>query len=184
MNKSPTLAKNILLTGLPGCGKTTVVSRVVDRLAQRRLAGFYTREIRERGSRKGFEAVGLHGSSVVLAHVDFGGRHRVGRYGVDVARFEKLIQAELSGSTADADLLVIDEIGKMECLSDVFIEQTKWALASRVPVLATIAAKGGGFMGEVKARVDVEIVHVTPANRDELPDTIVQRLQRSWASGR
>ena len=117
MDTSPPIARNILLTGLPGCGKTTVISRIVDRLAQLRLAGFYTREIRERGDRKGFEAVGLHGSSVVLGHVDFSGRQRVGRYGVDVAGFEKLIESELSGITADADAFVIDEIGKMECLS-------------------------------------------------------------------
>ena len=176
MNTSPPIAKNILLTGLPGCGKTTVISRIVDRLAQLRLAGFYTREIREFGNRRGFEAVGLRGSSVVLAHVDFGRRHRVGRYGVDVTGFERLIEAELSGMTADADVFVIDEIGKMECLSHVFIEQTNRALASSVPVLATIAAKGSGFIGDVKNRDDVEIVHVTPANRGELPDRIVQRL--------
>lgn len=176
MNTSPPIAKNILLTGLPGCGKTTVVSRIVDRLAQLRLAGFYTREIRRSGNRRGFEAVGLHGSSVVLAHVDFSGRHRVGRYGVDVTGFERLIETELSGMTADADVFVIDEIGKMECLSHVFIEQTNRVLASSVPVLATIAAKGSGFIGDVKKRDDVEIVHVTPANRGELPDRIVQRL--------
>ena len=71
MNTSPSIAKNILFTGLPGCGKTTVISRIVDRLAQLRLTGFYTREIRERGDRRGFEAVGLHGSSVVLGPCGF-----------------------------------------------------------------------------------------------------------------
>jgi len=177
MNTSPPVTKNILLTGLPGCGKTTVIRQVVDRLAHVRLAGFYTQEIRECGRRIGFEAVGLCGSSVVLAHVDFRGRYRVGRYGVDVAGFERLIETTLPNSAADVDVFVIDEIGKMECLSDVFIERTNSALASSVPVLTTIAAKGGGFIGDVKKRDDVEIVHITPANRDELPDRIVQRLR-------
>ena len=77
---------------------------------------------------------------------------------------------------------MIDEIGKMECLSDVFIERTKGALASSVPVVATVAAKGGGFIGDVKRRDDVEIVQVTPANRDALPDRIVQRLRDGCSS--
>jgi nucleoside-triphosphatase len=177
MNTSPPIAKNVLLTGLPGCGKTTVIGRIVGRLTQLRLAGFHTREIRERGGRRGFEAIGLHGSAVVLAHVDFSGRQRVGRYGVDVAGFERLIKTELSGTSTDADVFVIDEIGKMECLSHIFIEQTNRILASTVPVLATIAAKGGGFISDVKKRDDVEIVRVTTANRDELPDRIAQRLR-------
>ena len=69
MPKTPT--NNFLLTGRPGCGKTTVVRRVVERLSGQCLAGFYTQEVRESGRRVGFEAVGLAGSRMMLAHVDF-----------------------------------------------------------------------------------------------------------------
>ncbi|MBU4398537.1 MAG: nucleoside-triphosphatase, partial [Planctomycetes bacterium] len=51
-----TPCKNLLLTGPPGCGKTTVVRRVIERLCDHRLAGFYTKEIRQQGSRVGFLA--------------------------------------------------------------------------------------------------------------------------------
>ena len=53
--------KNLLLTGLPGCGKTTVLERVAEHLGDLRLAGFLTLELREHGQRVGFEAVGLGG---------------------------------------------------------------------------------------------------------------------------
>jgi hypothetical protein len=46
-----------------------------------------------------------------------------------------------------------------------------------MPVLATIAAKDSGFIAGVKGRPDVEIVTVTAANRDQLPDELVRRLQ-------
>ena len=95
MNLSLSPPKNLLLTGPPGCGKTTVIRRVIHQLSHLRLAGFYTQEIRDDDRRVGFEAVGLRGSSVVLAHVDFAGRHRVGRYGVDLAGLESLIKTEL-----------------------------------------------------------------------------------------
>jgi nucleoside-triphosphatase THEP1 len=62
--------KNLLLTGAPGCGKTTVLKRTLEHLRDLRLAGFLTVELREHGQRVGFEAVGLSGSRAILAHVD------------------------------------------------------------------------------------------------------------------
>ncbi|HID78453.1 MAG TPA: AAA family ATPase, partial [Planctomycetaceae bacterium] len=113
-------AKNVLLTGRPGCGKTTVVRQVLGRLGDRRVAGFFTQELREGDRRVGFEAVGLGGMRVVLAHVRLRSAQRVGRYGVAVAEFEKFLQAELDWQAGAVDLVVIDEIGKMECLSHRF----------------------------------------------------------------
>ena len=143
-----------------------------------RLAGFYTQEIRDRGQRVGFEAIGLAGGSAVLAHVDFQGRHRVGRYGVDLAAFEALVQAELSRPLDQVDLFVIDEIGRMECFSSMFIAAAKSVLDASTPVLATVAARGSGFISEVKARPDVEIIWVSLSNRDSLPGQLVTRLGR------
>ena len=55
--------RNVLLTGAPGCGKTTVICRVIELLGDLRLAGFYTQEIRNRDQRVGFQAIGLSGQS-------------------------------------------------------------------------------------------------------------------------
>jgi nucleoside-triphosphatase len=173
------LPNNLLLTGAPGCGKTTVICRVVQRLRDRRLSGFYTDEVRHDGRRVGFRAVGLGGGSVMLAHVDVPGRHRVGRYGVDVKGFEEVVRAEISKPEGEADLFVVDEIGKMECFSNAFVQAATRLLDGPVPLLATVAAKGGGFIGQVKARRDVEILTVSVQNRDGLPDDVVHRLLSS-----
>ena len=86
---SPRSPKNVLLTGPPGCGKTTALRRLIERLADLRLAGFYTQEVRERGQRVGFEAIGVStGQHAILAHVRSRSRHRVGRYGVEPERLE------------------------------------------------------------------------------------------------
>ena len=172
---SPT---NLLLTGRPGCGKTTVIWRVIERLGGRRLAGFYTQEIRQNSRRVGFEAVGLGGDSAVLAHMDFRSAKRVGRYGVELDGFGSLVQKELCKPVQDVDLFVIDEFGKMECFSGVFMAAASAVLDSPVPVLATIATKGSGFIAQVKARPDVELLTVTNQNRDGLPEGIAVRLLR------
>ncbi len=169
-------AKNVLLTGRPGCGKTTVVRRVIERARSARLAGFYTEEIRREDRRLGFNAIGLAGGSTVLAHIDFRTTRRVGRYGVELDGFESLLRAELGRPADQVDLFIIDEFGKMECFSSVFVQAARIVLDGPVPVLATIAMKGGGFIEQVKRRPDAELLHVTSQNRDGLPDLLLTRL--------
>jgi nucleoside-triphosphatase THEP1 len=95
--------KNLLLTGAPGCGKTTVLERVAEHLGDLRLAGFLTVELREHGQRVGFEAVGLGGRRAPLAHI----RHRsplsVGRFGVAPHRLVPLVGEELTRPPGTVD---------------------------------------------------------------------------------
>jgi nucleoside-triphosphatase len=163
---------NILLTGRPGIGKTTVIVRLAELLGKAHVAGFFTEEIRVQGQRRGFRVRCLGGKSCTLADTSIRSRWRVGRYGVDVSAFEALAVSELN---RDADLYVIDEIGKMECFSDRFVGAARAALDGPMPVIATVAASGGGFIREVKAREDVEILEVTAENRDVLPSRLHAR---------
>jgi nucleoside-triphosphatase len=105
--------KNLLLTGPPGCGKTTVVERLADCL-DLRLAGFYTAEVRQGGRRVGFEAVGWHGRRATLARLGMASSVRVGRYGVDPTALADIIGEELERPAAAVDVFLVDEIGKME----------------------------------------------------------------------
>src|SRR3954447_3944099 len=101
--------KNLLLTGFPGCGKTTVMAWVIERLGSLRPAGFLTRELRQHGQRVGFEAVGLGGRRALLAHVRVRSPLSVGRYGVDPDRLLPLIEEELERPRGTVDAFLIDE---------------------------------------------------------------------------
>lgn len=170
----------LLLTGRPGAGKTTVIRTVARRLADRRWAGFYTEEIRAGGRRLGFRAVPFAGAPRDLARVDFPGPPRVSRYGVDVAVIEALVREALDLSRP-ADACLIDEIGKMECLAPGFVTAVRAWLGAGRPVIATVAARGGGLIAEVKAHPGATLLEVTRANRDTLPDRVADWLRAATA---
>jgi len=164
-----------LITGKPGVGKTTFVQKIIKRMGSVNMAGFYTSEIRCTGSRLGFELQGLNGERRTLAHVEIDSRHRVGRYGVDKYGFEEfLVTLELLNP--DVELIVIDEIGKMELFSNHFRNLVCDALDADKQVLATIAMKGNDFIREIKQRLDIHLLEVTHANRDRLFEAILDRL--------
>jgi len=172
--------KNLLITGLPGVGKTTLIKKLSEALKHLHPVGFYTEEIRERGERKGFELVSLDGKKSLLSHKDIKSPYRVGQYKVDIKGFEEFLDS-VSFFNPLTRLIIIDEIGKMECLSDQFKGLLKEILDSGKWVIATIALKGGGLIAEVKERKDVQLFEITKKNRDfllkEISDFVSQTHQ-------
>jgi len=172
----PSKSAKVLLTGLPGCGKTTAIMKIIAGLDCASTAGFYTEEIRESDTRRGFRWKLLNGAGGTLAHVDFKGRFKVGKYGVDVAGFEKSVVPTLDVERTGTKLFVIDEIGKMECLSRKFVEVVRRLFASDKSVLATVAKKGAGLVSEVKNYPTVRLFNLTRGNREKTITEIIQIL--------
>jgi len=171
-----TKSAKILLTGLPGCGKTTAVMNIIASLECEKVAGFYTEEIRKGNTRKGFGWKRLDGAGGILAHVDFKSRFKVGRYGVDVAGFEKSVVPILGAEQGNAELFVIDEIGKMECFSQKFVAVVRRLFTCDKSVLSTVARKGSGLISEVKNYPKTQLFDLTRGNRDKTIAEILQIL--------
>jgi nucleoside-triphosphatase len=165
----------ILLTGPPQCGKTTVLCRVAEGFPGR-VSGFYTQEVRERGRRVGFEIITLDGEQAWLSHVDFPGPHRVGKYGVNLDNLHRVALPAMEARPG-VDLIMVDEIGKMECLSRRFIDAMERLWAAPAPLLATVAQKGGGYIQAIKAKPEARLLTVTPGNRDDLPGRLLALLR-------
>jgi nucleoside-triphosphatase len=180
MRNEKATAKNLLITGHPGIGKTTLVKNLCDRLSNLKIAGFFTEEIREQGVRVGFQAVRLDGPSAIFAHVNYRApaEHRVGKYNVRPKVLDELILSYLEASKTDAQLVVIDEIAKMELLSEGFRVAIRSLFDSSCPVLATVSLKGTGFIKQVKERADVELFTLTEKNRIAQEEHILRSLRR------
>jgi len=172
---SSTSAK-ILLTGSPGCGKTTAIIKIIADLDREKVAGFYTQEIRQGDKREGFSWKRLDGTEGILAHANIKGRSNVGKYGVDVVGFEESVVPVLDVARSSAELFVIDEIGKMECFSKTFVASVRRLFASHRSVLATVARKGSGLMREVKSYPGMELFNLTRENSDRTIAEILQLL--------
>jgi len=169
-------SEKILLTGLPGCGKTTAIIQIVENLKDIKAVGFYTQEIRHHNKRMGFRWTSLDGNSGILAHVDVKGPLRIGKYGVNVAGFEESIVPILDIEQRDAELFVIDEIGKMECMSTKFLVSVRRLFASDRSVIATVAKKGTGLISEVRNCPQTKLFNLTRHSCNRIVAEILQIL--------
>jgi nucleoside-triphosphatase len=171
---------NVLVTGPPRSGKTTVVQRTRDRLESHglRAGGLYCPELRSDGDRVGFEVVDvMTGDSRILAHVDRAEGPRVGKYRVNVDGVDEITAVAFDRAFGAADLVVVDEIAPMEVHSDEFTRQVRRALGTDVPLIAAIHYRSTvGFIGEVKTRDDTALFEVSETTRDDLPETLATRL--------
>jgi nucleoside-triphosphatase len=144
------MGKNIIITGLPGVGKTTLIKGILHEIRSLNPIGFYTEEIRSKGIRTGFSLISVTGEKSILAAENIPSRFRVGKYGVDLVNFEKFI-GNIPFRDPASRLIIIDEIGKMECFSKLFTDLVMELLSSNKLVIATVALKGTARLPRSKA---------------------------------
>jgi len=169
------LRQALLLTGRPGVGKTTIIKRIAQALGER-AGGFYTEEILGPGGRKGFRVITLDGQQGMLAHVDVRSRSKVGRYGVDVADFERVGVAALQRAIDSAEIVVVDEIGKMELFSPRFKSALIKALDCGKPLLATAMIAAEPWVDALKQMPGVTTIEVTKQNRGTMAARVLRWL--------
>ncbi len=158
----------VLVTGKPGCGKSTLCIKVAQALGTNlKVGGMISAEIREGGVRKGFKLVDLKtGEEGVLAHVA-GSGPRVGKYCVNLYDLDAIGAGAIERATDACDLVVIDEIGPMELHSNTFIEAVRRAFEEAANILATIHYRSRHtLVEELKNREDVRLYEIHEGNRE------------------
>lgn len=173
------IVKNILITGNPGVGKTTLIKGLIGKLGIS-AGGFYTSEIRdENGKRWGFKIISLDGKEEILASVEIISRHRVSKYGVDPEAVDRIGVKAICDAITSKDLIIIDEIGRMEMTSKTFREVITEALNSKKLVLGTIAMKEKNISKKITERQDSKIIKLTRNNFHEVERHLERLLSKA-----
>jgi len=156
-------------------GKTTLVNKITKQLSCK-IGGFYTHEMRENGKRTGFYITDFDGNQMVMASEKSSSPYRVNKYGVNIDAFEKVGIPAMERALKSADLILIDEIGRMEMFSPKFCDMLRKVFESEKPLLATIKRVDCELTKELKKRKDVIIFVVTVNNRDQISYEITKEL--------
>jgi nucleoside-triphosphatase len=171
------LKRLILITGIPGVGKTTVFTRVAEyfKLHGYAVQGFVSAEIRVNGMRVGFEIKDLYtGERGILAHINQGDGPMLGKYRVNLNSLSEIGASSIDSALESADLIAVDEVGPMELYSNSFKAALKRAVDSKKPMICTIHARARDPLIEyIKSRKDAALFEVTLNNRETLHEQII-----------
>ncbi|UCG36427.1 MAG: NTPase [Candidatus Bathyarchaeota archaeon] len=183
--KKDTAKRVILVTGRPRTGKTTILLRAANELIMKgyKLGGMVSREIIQGGVRVGFQLVDFgSGERGWLARVGGSSGPKIGKYKVNLTDLELIGAKAIMHAKEGADIVLVDEIGPMELLSEAFRLAVKDVIDGEKPVLGTIHHRAQHTLIQtIKLRGDTEIIEVTPINRTEIPRVIVDKINRFFA---
>ncbi len=160
-----------LLTGRPGTGKTSIIKQMMAG-GKGKAGGFYTEEIRTGGTRVGFRLVTLDGQTAILAHVNIHSPYRISKYGVDIDSLDRVGVSALRRAAEEDDLVIVDEIGKMELFSTNFKETVSQIIGSGKRVLGTIMLSPDPWADGIKQLPQVNLIKVTRANHPQVLDEL------------
>ncbi|MEA3369282.1 MAG: NTPase [Candidatus Ratteibacteria bacterium] len=169
--------KNIFITGRPGVGKTTLIKKLAG-FYGKSAGGFYTQEVKRNKERMGFDIIALSGEKGRLARGDYRSKFRLGKYGVNLADLERVGLKAMDEAIEAKEIVVIDEIGKMELFSQSFKDKVVESLNSPKKVLAVISLAGDEFVEGLKICPRVKMFRLTRDNSEEIYGEIVKTWEK------
>lgn len=175
----------ILLSGKPGVGKSTVLSKVRETLLSEGLtvSGCLVKEIRELNNRLGFEVHYMPSQAItVLGHrqILFSSKY-VSNYSINISGIDQELipfMNRLSLSTP-SDVMLFDEIGRMQNMSPSFIPALDCLLSADIPLIATIVNDPEEWAQKYKEDPNFFYVIVDAENRDSTPDLLNSMIRSS-----
>ena len=174
----PGLIKNLIVTGNPGIGKTTLIKECILPFRER-TGGFYTEEIKEGDERAGFLIKTLDGQEGIFAKKGLKSSAKLNKYGINLNVLESLGVRAVQKALEEKAVVVIDEIGAMEILSPLFCSTVTEALQKAPLLLATIRLKAEPFTSQIKKMSETKLVVLTRENY-----SLVKSQIRQWLEGR
>ena len=176
------MTRKILLTGIPGVGKTTLLIETIRELEDKglKVGGMVSREVRSGSTRVGFEISDLaSGRKGWLAHVEQPEGPQIGKYRVNLRDLVGIGVNAINCAAADStiSIIAIDEIGPMELCSEDFKMAIEKAVEVGKPLVGTIHYKARStLIDHIRSRSDVKILEITQDNRSYLKTAVLNEL--------
>lgn len=185
------------ITGLPRSGKSAVMQKVLEMLSDERkreismrggdsdtliIAGMKTEPIIENGEKLGYKVIDLvTGDEAVMAHKTYDSRLRVLGFGIDTEALESVAIPAIERAKEDAEVIVIDEIGKFAVESEAFVNAVRGVLEVDKPTILTLHKKSRHpLLQDIRRRDDGRILEVTPVNRALLPYKVHKLMRETY----
>lgn len=168
--------KKILLRGKPGIGKTTTIIKISSKFSNAIFQGFYTQEVRLNNVRVGFDVISFDGRKSILARKNIQTPHKVASYCVDIKSFEEIAIPALTPNNK-SKLFIIDEIGKMECFSEKFINCVKCLFISKYPIIATLPIYSIPIINKILPNHNVEVIEINIQNREKICSYLINYIE-------
>jgi len=163
---------NIFITGNPRCGKSTLIQKVLNDIADKKISGIITPEIRINGERQGFKIIDLASNNEeILASVDIKRGPGVSKYRVNIEGIDTIMDKFLE-SYKNSEYVIIDEIGMMEFYSRKFRETIRMVIDSDKKVLATLSKR---FVKQYKDKG--QIYFLTRENFEEIYNQVLSQIK-------
>lgn len=113
----------------------------------------------------------------ILAHVNLTDGPRVGKYRVNLSDIERVGVTAIRRAIAEADMVIVDELGPMELHSAPFIAAVEMALQSPKHFVATIHKRTSHpLVTAIKTNANYQVIEVTVDNREQMPSKIVEQF--------
>ncbi len=169
------------LTGLPGSGKTSTLLKLVEMLEEegKIVGGMITEPIIESGHRVGLVIINkMSSEKATLAHLGIESKYMYGKYGVDLTVLENVGVKALVDAEEKADIIIVDEVGKLEVESEKFVDEVKNVLDADKAAILTLHKKSRNpLLQDIRKRDDIRILEVTPINRNLLPYKVMKLMK-------
>ena len=168
--------------GPPKSGKSTLIAKLVNYFVFEKrysVRGFLTPEVKKSGKRIGFDIEDINTKERIrLARAeDFDTQYKLGKYCIFIEEFEKYLSQYDSIQGLNVNLIVIDEIGKMELLSFKFQEWIKKKFQLEIPIIATVGlALKHPLKDNILNLPNIKLLNLNRQNQNEVFQEIIYQI--------
>jgi nucleoside-triphosphatase len=175
------VAVKIGITGPVGSIKAEALRKIMDMLTNDGMIiqGVLVNEVMEHGKLKGYSLFDINTKKRVnFAEADIVSRVKIDKLGVDTRLLEEILIPSLQKAREEANVIVIDEVGKLENVTKNIQKEIVETLKSEKPLVVTLHKKSRNpVLQEIKALEGIRVFDITPINRNLLPFRVVRVIK-------